>query len=267
MSRITDAFAKARSENRAAFIPYITAGDPSLKETERFVGALAAAGADIVELGVPFTDPIADGKVNQRAAERALAAGTTLQRILTELVPALRATHPDLGLVIFSYYNPVLRLGLKEFANQAKTAGADGVLIVDLPPEEAQAHSAAAQASGLDTIFLAAPTTTPTRLERIDAASSGFIYYVSRLGVTGARAQLTETLADEIAQLREKLKNPLAVGFGISTPVQARAVAKLADAVVVGSALVKLIQDQEPEAAEAALGRLAGDIRRALVRS
>ncbi|MFH1723366.1 MAG: tryptophan synthase subunit alpha [Elusimicrobiota bacterium] len=260
--RIARALRRAREEGRAAFIPYITAGDPSLEWTGRYLRALTDAGADIVELGVPFSDPIADGKVNQRAAERALAAGATLAKIL-DLVRSERARGCEAPIVLFTYYNPLLRMGLKSFAARAKEAGVDGVLVVDLPPEEAAVHGETLRGAGIDTVFLASPTTTEERLPRISAASSGFVYYVSRLGVTGERARLSETLAGELARVRRHVDKPVAVGFGISTPDQAGDVAALAgvDAVVVGSALVKFVEKHAPEEA----GRLMAELARSLV--
>ncbi len=239
-SAIARAFASARAARRAAFIPYITAGDPDLETTERLAVALAAAGADLIELGVPFSDPIADGPVNQAAAARALASGATLVGILA-LVARLQ---PRLGvpIVLFTYFNPVHAYGVERFAEHAAASGVDGVLCVDLPPEEAAgSYLDALRAHALDAIFLLAPTSTRDRVRAVAKAGSGFIYYVSRTGVTGEQGELPEALAEEAKALRRKLELPLAVGFGISTRAQVAAVAKLADGVVVGSALVRLI--------------------------
>ncbi|MEO8195811.1 MAG: tryptophan synthase subunit alpha [Thermoanaerobaculia bacterium] len=237
---LTQAFARARAERRAAFIPYITAGDPDLAATERLAVTLAAAGADILELGVPFSDPIADGPANQAAAARALASGTTLVGILA-LVARLQ---PRLGIpvVLFTYFNPIHAYGVARFAEHAAASGVDGVLCVDLPPEEAEGeYLDALRARGLDAIFLLAPTSTRERVRAVARLGSGFVYYVSRTGVTGEQGELPEALAREAKALGKTLKLPLAVGFGISTRAQVAAVAKVADGVVVGSALVRLI--------------------------
>jgi tryptophan synthase alpha chain len=241
MSGIGEVFARCAEEGRAAFIPFLMAGDPNLPATAGQLAALAAGGADIIELGVPFSDPIADGPVNQRAAMRALAAGTGLSGIL-ELI----ARHRDqLGvpIVLFTYYNPVYARGLERFAEQAAASGVDGVLCVDLPPEEAEGDLVPVlRERGVDTIFLLAPTSTRDRIARVAAASSGFVYYVSRTGTTGERSSLPPDLIRELKRLRRRLDLPLAVGFGISSPVQVAAVSEVADGVVVGSALVRLVE-------------------------
>jgi len=236
------AFARCRDEKRAAFIPYLTAGDPDLETTGRLAIALAEAGADLIELGVPFSDPIADGPVNQAAANRALASGTTLEGILG-LTAQLRA---PLGLpvVLFTYFNPIHAYGVETFAADAAVAGVDGVLCVDLPPEEAAEELLPAfRRHGIDPIFLLAPTSTKARVRAVARVASGFVYYVSRTGVTGERGELPPGLGREVKSLRRQLGVPLAVGFGISTPAQVAAVAKIADGVVVGSALVKLVEE------------------------
>ncbi|HYL06025.1 MAG TPA: tryptophan synthase subunit alpha [Thermoanaerobaculia bacterium] len=248
MSGIGEAFARCAAERRAAFIPFLMAGDPNLAATAGQLAALAAGGADVIELGVPFSDPIADGPVNQRAAMRALAAGTGLSGIL-ELI----ARHRDqLGvpIVLFTYYNPLYARGLDRFAEQAAASGVDGVLCVDLPPEEAERELLPAlRERGVDTIFLLAPTSTRDRIARVAAASSGFVYYVSRTGTTGERASLPPELVRDLKRLRRRLDLPLAVGFGISTPEQVAAVGKVADGVVVGSHLVALVEEMgdDPE--------------------
>jgi len=263
--RIANAFSKARSENRAAFVPYLTAGDPGLKWTLQYLDRLTEAGADIIELGVPFSDPIADGPVNQRSSERALKGGTTLSGIL-DAVAGKREDGYETPLVLFSYFNPIQRMGVDRFAGRAARAGVDGVLIVDLPPEEAVEYRASLAAAGLDTVFLASPTTTDERLEAIAEASTGFVYYVSRLGVTGTRSELADSLEDDLARARRKIAKPIAVGFGISTPDQAGAVAQIADGVVVGSALVKLLDGANPEENGVRLKGVAGDLFSALDR-
>ena len=246
MSRIREVLDNLRREGRHAFIPYITAGDPDLAATERLAVALAAAGADILELGVPFSDPIADGPVNQAAAARALASGTTLVGILA-LVARLQ---PRLGIpvVLFTYFNPIHAYGVARFAEHAAASGVDGVLCVDLPPEEAEGeYLDALRAHGLDAIFLLAPTSTRERVRAVARLGSGFVYYVSRTGVTGEQGELPVALAREARSLGKALKLPLAVGFGISTRPQVAAVAKVADGVVVGSALVRLIAESAGE--------------------
>ena len=248
MTAIDRAFRRCRDERRAAFIPFLMAGDPDLPTTELLMGALAAGGADLIELGVPFSDPIADGPVNQAAATRALAAGTTVSGIL-ELV-ARNRDRLGVPIVLFTYFNPLHARGVERFAEQAAASGVDGVLCVDLPPEEAAAsYIPALAAQGVDTIFLIAPTSDRDRVERIAAASTGFVYYVSRTGVTGERRALAAELAPEIKRLRRRVRLPLAVGFGISTPEQVAAVGDLADGVVVGSALVRLVGElgRDPE--------------------
>ena len=251
MSNISLAFERCRGEDRAAFIPYLTAGDPDLGTTAELLPALVDGGADLIELGVPFSDPIADGPVNQQAAVRALASGTTLAGIL-ELVTRYR---DKLGvpIVLFTYFNPIHCRGVQAFADQASTSGVDGVLCVDLPPDEARGEFLPIlRARGIDTVFLLAPTSTRERIRQVGAASSGFVYYVSRTGVTGVRDSLAPELLRDAKQLRRRLELPLAVGFGISTPEQVKAVAGVADGVVVGSALVRLVAENagSPELAQ-----------------
>ena len=238
---IASAFARCRAERRAAFIPFLMAGDPDLATTERLLAALAEGGADLIELGVPFSDPIADGPVNQRAAARALAAGTTLSRVL-ELV-ARNRDKLGVPVVLFSYFNPIHARGVERFAEQAATSGVDGVLCVDLPPEEAAAeYTPALAAAGVDPVFLLAPTSDRERIAAVDRAAAGFIYYVSRTGVTGERAELARELVRGVKRARRRVHLPLAVGFGISTPEQVAAVGEIADGVVVGSALVAEVE-------------------------
>jgi tryptophan synthase alpha chain len=240
---ITAAFEACRRARRAAFIPYIAAGDPNLETTGELLDALVAGGADLIELGVPFSDPIADGPVNQRAAYRALQSGTTLSGIL-RLVARKRATL-DTPIVLFTYFNPIHARGVEAFAEQAASSGVDGVLCVDLPPDEAQEELVPAlREHGVDSIFLLAPTSDRARLRKIARASTGFVYYVSRTGVTGVRDRLAPELAAEIRRVKGQIQQPLAVGFGISTPEQVAEVGKLADGVVVGSELVRLIEEK-----------------------
>jgi len=239
-TRISRRFAELRRTGEMGLVAYITAGDPSLQATEKFAVALAEAGADVIELGVPFSDPIADGPVIQRASERALRSGTTLAGVLA-LVKSLRAKS-DVPLVLFSYFNPVLQMGLEKFGEAAKAAGADGVLITDLTPEEAGEYRAAVSAHGLDTIFLAAPTSPDERLARIAEASSGFLYLISRTGVTGPKDQLADELPSLARRVRRVTELPIAIGFGISLPGHVSLLGGLADAAVVGSALVEEIE-------------------------
>lgn len=237
---IATAFARCQEEGRAAFVPFVMAGDPDLGTTGKLLAALARAGADVIELGVPFSDPIADGPVNQQAAVRALAGGTTLTSIL-ELISRHRQ---ELGVpvVLFTYFNPLHARGIERFAEEAAAAGVDGVLCVDLPPEEAQAaYLPAMRQAGVDTIFLLSPTSDDGRIEVVAGASTGFVYYVSRTGVTGGNAAVRSTLRAELERVSRRVDLPIAVGFGIATPEQAAEVAAVADGVVVGSALVRLV--------------------------
>lgn len=243
MSAIDEVFFKCSHEGRAAFIPFLMAGDPNLGATAEYLQALAAGGADIIELGVPFSDPIADGPVNQRSAVRALASGAKLSGIL-ELV----ARHRDrlgIPIVLFTYFNPIHARGVERFAEQAAASGVDGVLCVDLPPEEGERDFIPAlREQGVDTIFLLAPTSTRERVSKVAESSTGFVYYVSRTGVTGERSALPSDLVRDVKRLRKRLDSPLAVGFGLSTPQQVEAVGEIADGVVVGSALVRLIEEK-----------------------
>jgi tryptophan synthase alpha chain len=239
-TRITRRFEELRSRGEMGLISFLTAGDPSLEATESFVLALDQAGADVVELGVPFSDPVADGPAIQRSSERALRAGTTLTGVL-KLVESIRRKS-DVALVLFSYYNPVLQMGVERFARRAADAGADGALITDLTPEEAGDYRRIVQAHGLDTIFLAAPTSTDKRLASIAEVTSGFLYVISRTGVTGTRESLPEDLPALIRRVRRATPLPIAVGFGISLPGQVSVLGGLADAAVVGSALVQEIE-------------------------
>ena len=251
-SRISRRFADLRRTGEMGLVAYLTAGDPSLAATGQFVLAMAKAGADVIEMGVPFSDPVADGPVIQRASERALRSGTTLTGVLS-LVKSLRAK-TEIPLVLFSYFNPVLQMGLEKFGDAAKAAGADGVLITDLTPEEGEEYRVTMYSRGLDTIFLAAPTSTDERLALIAKASSGFLYLISRTGVTGAKDQLAEELPALARRVRRVTELPIAVGFGISQPGHVSVLGGLADAAVVGSALVEEIERAGTvEAATAAL--------------
>src|SRR5271154_815145 len=228
-------------ENKPALIAYVTCGDPDLATTREVILAAIDAGASVIELGVPFSDPLADGPVIQRASERALKHGTSLQHVLT-LAAEIRERSQSVGLVIFSYLNPILRMGLAKFCQVARLAGIDGTLITDLPVEEADEYLREARKNNLATIFLAAPTSTDHRLKLISKVSTGFIYAISRTGVTGARQQMTGDAKSLVKRIRRFSKLPVAVGFGISTPDQFKAVGKFAEAAVVGSALVHVIE-------------------------
>ena len=241
MSRITDRFARLRAAGRKAFVPYLTTGDPDLEQTAALARMLERAGADVLELGVPFTDPIADGPTNQRAAQRALDRGVTPGDVL-ELVAELRRTGFGLPIVLFTYSNPLLRL-----LQRGTPLGVDGVLVTDLPPEEATDHVAACRAADVDTIFLAAPTTPDVRVEVITAATTGFLYYVSSKGVTGARAELPADLEGQVTRIRARTDLPICVGFGIASRDVAARVCAVADGYVVGSALGRVIESAVAE--------------------
>jgi tryptophan synthase alpha chain len=244
VTRIQALFAAPK---RKALIAYLTAGDPSPERTPDLVAALERGGADLIELGVPFSDPIADGPVIQRGADRALRAGTTVSKVL-EIARKIRE-RSQIPLLLFTYLNPVLRYGLERLACDAKAAGIDGCLLTDVSVEEASPYVSAMRAAGLDTVFLAAPTSTPRRLKLVAEYSTGFVYLVSRTGVTGERESVSTSIQPLVAAMRAETKLPLAVGFGISTPEQAGAVARIADGVVVGSAVVRTIeQNQDLEA-------------------
>ncbi|MEO5922765.1 MAG: tryptophan synthase subunit alpha [Bryobacteraceae bacterium] len=240
MTRIQKLFERTRAENRAAFIAYLTAGDPTPEHTPEIAATLVRAGVDLIELGVPFSDPVADGPVIQRASARAIDAGTTLPKVL-DIARKIRAAS-EVPLMLFTYLNPAIHYGLEKLAREAKAAGIDGVLFTDLSVEEAATFLQPLRTAGLDTIFLAAPTSTERRLKLVADYSTGFVYLVSRTGVTGERSDVADSTADLIERMRAVTKLPLALGFGISTPEQAATVARLADGVVVGSAIVRQIE-------------------------
>ncbi len=251
-TRITRKFRALSEAGELGLVAYITAGDPSLEATEKIVLAAADAGADVIELGVPFSDPVADGPTIQRASERALASGTTLAGVL-DLVRRIRSKS-DVALVLFSYFNPMLQMGLSKFAAAAAEAGADGVLATDLTPEEAGDYRAALAAHGLDAIFLVAPTTADARLASIAAASSGFLYLISRNGITGAQDSLPVELPAFVRRVRKCTGLPIAVGFGISQPTHVTVLGGIVDAAVVGSALMSEVENAaSPDAAAAAV--------------
>jgi tryptophan synthase alpha chain len=248
-----------RFDNRLGLVIYLTAGDPDLATTRDMAIAAIDAGADVIELGVPFSDPLADGPVIQRASERAVARGTRLMDVLV-ICKEIRAARPDAGIILFSYLNPVLRLGMAEFAKAAKDAGADGVLLTDMIVEEATEYLEAMRANGLAPVFLAAPTSPDERLKSIAEASQGFVYAISRVGITGTQTELAADAEQLVKRLKQFTRLPIALGFGISTAEHVRAVAEFADAAVVGSALVALVE--RTPAAEAA--KAVGEFVRAL---
>lgn len=265
MTRLQTRFDSLREAGRTALIPYITAGDPSPDATVGFMHALVEAGADVLEVGVPFSDPMADGPVIQAACERALAAGTSLSRVL-DMVAAFRRDDNETPIVLMGYLNPIDRLGLETFAVRASEVGVDGVLIVDMTAEETPEIVPTLEQANLDAVCLIAPTTGEARIERICANASGFIYYVSFKGVTGAASLDVSSLADKIAAIRAKSALPVAVGFGVSTPQNAADVAGVADAVVVGSALVRRIaeSDGDTNTTRDALRATLGAMRQAI---
>jgi tryptophan synthase alpha chain len=242
MGRIGDRFALRKAEGRTAFVPFLTAGDPSLDRTVEAAWELEKAGADVLELGVPFSDPLADGPVIQRSSERALARGVTLEAVLGA-VRRIREKS-QLPLLLFSYFNPMLQRGLARLATEAAEAGVDGVLVTDLPPEEGDEWIAAARGADLDTVFLASPTSPAERLRRVAEASRGFVYAISRTGVTGERQALSDEAAPLVERLRALTDVPVALGFGLSTPEHVTEAGKVADGVVVGSALVRFLEEQ-----------------------
>jgi tryptophan synthase alpha chain len=259
-SRIGDAFMQLRSEGQRGFIPFITAGDPDLETTRALVVELARAGATVIELGVPFSDPVADGPTIQRSSERALRRGVGLSDVLSVVREARRET--DVPVILFGYFNPVLQFGVERFAEETARAGADGVLVTDLVPEESADFNAALARRGLDQIFLVAPTTSDARLRSIAERASGFVYAVSRAGVTGARADLSAEAARLVSRVRGVSDLPVAVGFGISTHEHVAEVWTYADAAVVGSALVAEIERHE---GRADLVARVGDFARSLL--
>ncbi|MBI5101940.1 MAG: tryptophan synthase subunit alpha [Nitrospirae bacterium] len=237
MSRIGKKFRDLKKSGRKAFIPYIMTGHPDIARTRRLIHILEDSGADIIELGVPFSDPLADGPTIQQAAQTALQQGVTLRSVI-EFVGGIRNV-TQIPIILMTYYNPVFKYGEERFAADAARAGVDGVIIPDLPPDEAGTLIKHSRAHGLDTIFLLAPTSTAPRIERVTKASTGFIYYVSITGITGSKLSMDLSIESHIAAIREKSGTPIAVGFGISTPEEAAAVSRFADGVIVGSAIVK----------------------------
>ncbi len=263
MSRIQKAFQRLDGEGRKALIPFITAGDPAAELTVPLMRALVEAGADIIEVGVPFSDPMADGPTIQRASERALARGMSLRKVL-QLVSAFRAVDDKTPVVLMGYANPIEAMGLAVFAEKAAQAGVDGVLVVDYPPEEAAEFGAAMKAQGLDPIFLIAPTSTPERIAQVAAIASGYVYYVSLAGVTGSGALNVAAVAERLPAIREKVGLPVGVGFGIRDAATAARIAGFADAVVVGSRIIEEIEKSTAETACANVKMLVADLRRGM---
>ena len=243
MNRIDHTFRQLRENGRKALIPYIMAGDPSLERTKKYVLDLESAGADIIELGVPFSDPLADGPTIQQAAERSLHKGTTLKKVLS-LVKEIRKDS-NIPLILMTYFNPVFKFGIESFVRDAVSKGVDGVIIPDLIPDEAGDFVKLAKQYGLDTIFLLAPTSTGDRIHKVSQVSSGFIYYVSITGITGSKLTTGNTMKSTLNAIKKRARQPIAVGFGISNAREAKKVAKLADGVIIGSAIVKLIHQKK----------------------
>ncbi len=241
MTKITRVFRQLKKKNKKVLIPYIMAGDPTLTDTKKFISELEKSGADLIEIGVPFSDPLADGPTIQRAAERALKQGVTLKKVLN-LVKETRAVS-EIPLILMTYYNPVFKYGIEGFVKDAVSAGVDGIIIPDLIPDEADNFLRLTNKNKLDTIFLLAPTSTEERIRKIAKASTGFIYYVSITGTTGAKILIDKTMKDTLSAIKKVSGKPVAVGFGISTLEDASAAAKLAEGVIVGSAIVRLISE------------------------
>ena len=243
MNRIDRKFRELRSRKKKAFIAYVTAGYPDLATTAKIVPALERSGVDIIELGIPFSDPIADGPTIQAASQRALENKVTMKKVFAMVAKLRRET--EMPIVFMTYFNPVLRYGLKDFFRSCRSCGVDGVIVPDLPCEEAKELIKTGRAAGVATIFLVAPTSTRQRIGKIVANSKGFIYYVSLTGVTGARAKLPEDILSKLKVIKSMTKKPVAVGFGVSNAVQAKRLAKIADGVIVGSAIVRIIGENK----------------------
>ena len=244
-SRITGTFKEIRRKNGRAFIPYIMAGDPNIKRTGELIRVLEDCGADIIELGVPFSDPLADGPTIQQAAQRALDEGVTLSTVIGLVAEIRIAT--QIPIILMTYYNPIFKYGEERFVRDATAAGVDGIIVPDLPPDEAGNLMKYSRKSGLDTIFLLAPTSTEDRIQKVARASKGFIYYVPMTGITGSKLSLDVSFESHIARIRKVSDKPVAVGFGISTPEEAAVLSRFADGVIVGSAIVKRVQAPDSE--------------------
>lgn len=262
MSRLTARFSTLKTQHSKALVTFITAGDPDLLTTEEMIYLLEEAGADVIELGVPFSDPMADGPTIQLSSERALASGTTLHGIL-EVVKRVRS-RSAIPIILMGYLNPLHAYGYDIFCRDAVEAGVDGVLVVDMPPEESRELTVPARHYGLDVIFLLTPTSDAARISAVDRLGSGFVYYVTVTGVTGARASVSGTLAQELSRVKQIITLPVMAGFGISTPEQAAEVGGLADGVVVGSAIVKLFERYRGEELKLQLRRYVSELKSAL---
>ncbi len=245
MSRIENKFKEVLGRNGKAFIPYIMAGDPNLDRTRELVGILEECGADVIELGVPFSDPLADGPTIQKAAQRALGEGVTLGKVIG-FVASLRKT-TQIPIVLMTYYNLIFRYGEERFVREAYAAGVDGIIVPDLPPDEGGLLLSFSKKTGFDVIFLVAPTSTDERISKVAKASRGFIYYVSITGITGSKLTMDASIGSHIAKIRQISRKPVAVGFGIATPQEASEIAKIADGVIIGSAIVKRVEDADEE--------------------
>jgi tryptophan synthase alpha chain len=241
MNKMAQVFKELKKKNKKAFIPYIMAGDPTLNDTKTFIRELSEAGADIIELGVPFSDPLADGPTIQRASERALRQGVNLRKVLS-LVEDIRP-HTKIPLIVMTYYNPVFKYGIEAFTKKAVSVGVNGLIIPDLIPDEADELIRCTKKYGLDTIFLLAPTSTEERIKKVKKASTAFIYFVSITGITGAELSVNKRMKETFSHIKAMTRKPIAVGFGISTPEEASEIAAFADGVIVGSAFVKLISE------------------------
>ena len=265
MSRLADRFRELREAGRTALVPYVTAGDPALGVTRKILPRLVDAGADVIELGVPFSDPMADGPVIQRGGERAIAAGISLPGVL-DIVSDFRRSDPSTAVVLMGYLNPILAMGHARFADAASAAGVDGVIVVDMPPEEGEPLLGALRARDIDPVFLISPTTTAERMRTIAAEATGFLYYVSLKGITGAGHLDTGAVAQALARVRAVSDLPVGVGFGIADGESARRIAAVADAVVVGSAIVRRIEESldEPERIPDHVAAFVGELRRAI---
>ncbi len=263
MNRLNSCFEKLGADNRKALIPFITAGDPSPTFTEPMMHALVDAGADVIELGIPFSDPMADGPVIQRASERALAAGTRLEDVLN-IVKSFRATNQTTPVVLMGYLNPIEIMGYENFSKKAQIVGVDGILIVDLPPEEMGEFQPLLQAHDIAPIFLVAPTTTSERIKIIAEKSAGYLYYVSIKGVTGSANLDVSAVADKVAEIRQHTNLPIGVGFGIKNAETAAKIAKVSDAVIVGSAIVQQIETGNPEKLLETIPAFVRELRQAM---
>lgn len=245
MSRIENKFKEVLGRRGKAFIPYVMAGHPNLQRTKELVAILEECGADIIELGVPFSDPLADGPTIQKAAQLALSQGVTLRKVI-EFVGMLRKS-TQIPIVLMTYYNLIFRYGEEMFVRDASAAGVDGIIVPDLPPDEAGSMLSFSRHKGFDVIFLLAPTSTGERIKKVAKASQGFIYYVSMTGITGSKLSVDASIGSHIADIRQISRKPVAVGFGISTPEEAEGIAKIADGVIIGSAIVKRVEDADED--------------------